>query len=55
MRLTVAIMMHCKRAASAAEYALLLGLIATALVGGLTVLGTAINEPYADFATKFTP
>ena len=40
MRLTIAIMMRCKRAGSAAEYALLLGLIATVLVGGLTLLGT---------------
>jgi Flp pilus assembly pilin Flp len=47
--------MQCKRAASAAEYALLLGLIATVLVGGLTLLGTAINEPYENFSTKFTP
>ena len=55
MRLTVAILIRCKSAGSAAEYALLLGLIATALVGGLTLLGTAINEPYANFSTKFTP
>ena len=55
MRLTIANLLSCKRAGSAAEYALLLGLICTVLVGGLTVLGTAINKPYEDFSTKFTP
>jgi Flp pilus assembly pilin Flp len=55
MRLMVAMLMRCKRAASAAEYAILLGMIATALVAGLTLLGEAINEPYDNFATELTP
>lgn len=55
VHLTIVIMMRCKRGGSAAEYALLLGLIATVLVGSMTLLGTAINARYESVSTQLTP
>jgi len=55
VHLTVANMMRCKSGGSAGEYALMLSLFAVAIIGGATLLGTAVNEPYAVMSTKFTP
>jgi pilus assembly protein Flp/PilA len=38
--------------ASAAEYALILALVAIAIIGGLTVLGTTINGVLSTGAAK---
>jgi pilus assembly protein Flp/PilA len=38
--------------ASAAEYALILGLVSVAIIAGASALGTAIAAPFADAATE---
>jgi len=55
VRLTVAILMRSKFGGSAAEYALMLSLFAIAIIGGATLLGTAVNAPFALMSTQFTP
>ncbi|MEZ0576675.1 Flp family type IVb pilin [Halodesulfovibrio aestuarii] len=39
-----------ERGASAVEYALLIALIAMAIIGGATLLGTTLDEKYNDVA-----
>ncbi|WP_027362202.1 Flp family type IVb pilin [Halodesulfovibrio aestuarii] len=41
-----------ERGASAVEYALLIALIAMAIIGGATLLGTTLDEKYNDVAGK---
>jgi Flp pilus assembly pilin Flp len=48
-------LLRCRRGASSAEYALILGLICTAIVGGLSLLGTAIAAPISAAAVELTP
>jgi Flp pilus assembly pilin Flp len=47
--------MKCRRGASAAEYALLLGVICSILVVAATALGSAINAPMDAAATQLAP
>jgi Flp pilus assembly pilin Flp len=48
-------LLRCQRGASSAEYALILGLVCTAIVGGLTLLGAAIAAPLDAAVIKLTP
>lgn len=52
---TFSALVASKGGASAAEYALILGLITVAIVGGLSLLGTAVAAPFAAIGAELTP
>jgi Flp pilus assembly pilin Flp len=48
-------LMLSKHGASSAEYALILGLVCSAIVAGLTLLGTAVAAPFSAATVAMTP
>lgn len=55
MLAAITTLVKCRRGASAAEYALLLGVICSILVVAATALGSAINAPLDSAAAQLAP
>ena len=43
-----------ERGATATEYALLVGFIALALIAGVTIFGTSLNDTFDGFSSRVT-